>query len=234
MKTILRPSTDGSFVRDAIRDLVVVVVGILVALWLESWWQDQQDRREERQILTGLRDEFNANAEELKARMETWRFMRQKEIDKHELMGSPVNDDTVSVFQAVIERRMLESQGFFFDPRHGQLTSTINSGKLVLISNPHLRAMIADWPALVADHDYDEQLLMAGPARRMGALESQYISGWPDSKFENRYGDLMQDKTYDDLLDGSVWLLSRIITEGEEILELTDAIVKLINTEIGT
>ena len=63
MKTILRSSPEGTFVRDAVRDLVVVVVGILAALWLEAWWQDLGDRREERQILEDLREEFAANAE---------------------------------------------------------------------------------------------------------------------------------------------------------------------------
>jgi len=54
MKTILRPSGESSFLKDAARDLVVVVVGILAALWLESWWQERLDRNEEQQILAGL------------------------------------------------------------------------------------------------------------------------------------------------------------------------------------
>lgn len=56
MKTILRPYGEQYFLRDALRDPVVVIVGFLAALYLESWWQGrQQDRAEGRNHSAGLR-----------------------------------------------------------------------------------------------------------------------------------------------------------------------------------
>ena len=59
MKTILRPSGEQYFLKDAIRDLVVVVVGILAALYLESAWQDRLDRKEEQQIICRHRSQYS-------------------------------------------------------------------------------------------------------------------------------------------------------------------------------
>ena len=231
MKTILRSSPEGTFFRDAVRDLVVVVVGILAALWLEAWWQDLGDRREERQILEDLREEFAANAEELTDRLQTWQNVRQNKIDAHQLMGGPINDETMSALEEVLDRGGAAGR-FFFDPRHGQLTSVINSGKLGLISNPELRAMIADWPAAVADHDFDEELFISHERANIWPMERQYVAYWPETNFRSRYGDLMQSFEYDNSLRGSAGLLVLMINEGNEILELTNDIIALIDAEL--
>ena len=153
MRTILRPSGDQYFWKDAIRDLVVVVAGILAALWLESWWQDQQDQIEERQILTSLKEEFQANQVQLKDRIETWTRARSRQVELHALMGGEINEESIAEFRSIYRRYTGNGGRFFFDPRQGQLTSVINSGKLGLISSPELRSLIADWPALIADHE---------------------------------------------------------------------------------
>ena len=231
MRTILRSSTEGAFFRDAVRDLVVVVVGILVALWLESWWQDLGDRREEQQILEDLREEFAANAEELTDRLQTWRIVRQNKIDAHQLMGGPINDETVSALEEILNRSGAGGR-FFFDPRHGQLTSVINSGKLGLISNPDLRAMIADWPAAVADHDFDEDLFISHERTNIWGVERRYGANWPETNFTSRYDELMKNMEFDNSLGGSAGLLALMINEGNGILELTDDIIALIDSEL--
>ena len=50
-----------------ILDFVVVVIGILVAVQVEEWRQFQNDRAEERQVLSSISRELSADAEEIKA-----------------------------------------------------------------------------------------------------------------------------------------------------------------------
>ena len=40
----------------------MIVVSILVAFSIDAWWQERQDRVEEKRILNALRDEFLVNA----------------------------------------------------------------------------------------------------------------------------------------------------------------------------
>jgi hypothetical protein len=233
MKTILRPSGEQYFLKDALRDLVVVVVGILAALYLESAWQDHLDRKEEQQILVGLKQEFQVNRNDLHALMANWRRTQGRGAELHSLMGGPVNEETVAKFNDIYGRSNPtgSSERFFFDPRYGQLTSVINSGKLGLVENSELRSLIADWPAMVDDHDFDENLWIEFELNA-GQLEAQYQHTWPDSRFELRTGELMQDRIYDNGLGFSQNLMGRIINEGQEILNTTGRIIALIDAEL--
>ena len=233
MKTILKPSGEDSFWKDAIRDLVVVVVGILAALWLESWWQDQADRREEQHLLVGLRVEFLANRTQMESRIETWQRARRQAGDLHELMGGPITEETLADFKSIHSRGNSNGGRFFFDPRQGQLTSVINSGKLGLIENAELRSLIADWPALVADHDFDQKLWIQIYMGPHGQLLSQHFPSWPDSQFEYPTAELMQNSVFDNSLEGVSSILGLMIREGIGIIEATDRIVSLIDAEIG-
>jgi hypothetical protein len=122
MKTILRPSGESSFVSDAIRDLVVVVVGILAAVYLESWWQDGQDRAEEGLLLRGLRAEFIENKSQLTEKIS----YRSRTIDAADQAMQYMGMDFDGADAATVIRTFRGTSGMqFFDPRTGQLSSLI-------------------------------------------------------------------------------------------------------------
>lgn len=231
MKTILRKSGEHSFLKDALRDLIIVVAGILGALWIEATWQDYQDRQEEQAILADLRNEFQTNLDDLETRIAIWEEIRRNTEETHRFMGGPVNEETIAGFQEARNRRDPRSGGLFYDPRYGQLTSVLNSGKLGLIRNSELRAKIADWPTTVADHSTDENMLIGHQMGAFGELQAQYDRSWPDSQFESRAGELMLNRRFDHGLRVSYSLLSIMIREGRQILESTDTIIRLIDAE---
>jgi len=229
MKTILRPSGEQYFLKDALRDLVVVVVGILAALYLESWWQDRQDRAEEAQLLSGLREEFIANRAQLEQHLAHWSGTFAAQSQASELMDGNISEtDPGKVFPMFFGP---DGGSPFFDPRTGQLTSLINSGKLGLVESSDLRARLADWPDLVADLDVEREI----------ALHSIKTGYWPrllrylallDSPPETVLGDMLADKElYVEL--GIVHAnLRRSIGEGEVILQASDDIIALIDREL--
>ena len=48
-------------VRRAAGEFAVIVVGVLVALWLDAGWAWLQDRQDERALIADLRSDFEAN-----------------------------------------------------------------------------------------------------------------------------------------------------------------------------
>jgi hypothetical protein len=230
MKTVLKPSGENSFWVDAFRDLVIVVVGILAALWLESWWQDQLDRKQEQQILTGLRTEFSENRTELIRIIENWERVTSGLTDAHEMMGKPPTEETIEEFANVI--RSSVQGGIFYDPRFGQLTSVINSGQLGLISNANLRALIAGWPALVTDLDLEKQMFAESFTHGFGATSRRYGSLWQDSALEPEYEQLLNNRQFDNEIGFLIAIFNIMRNEGQTILEATNSIISLIETEL--
>jgi hypothetical protein len=227
MKTILRSSGDQYFLTDALRDLVVVVVGILAALYLESWWQDRQDRAEEAVLLAGLRDELVSNKAHLVEVMSSWSDVAESAEQALALMGKPV--DVVDPESAV--RTFRSTMGIrFFDPRIGQMSSLVSSGKLGLIQNPLLRAKIADWPSLVEDLDVERQASFYALMEGFGPLLGQFIPSRRDSPFDDRLGELLTNRAIHLQLDIVAGIMNRALGEGSTILQATDDIISLIDT----
>jgi hypothetical protein len=230
MKTILRPSGERSFTQDAIRDLVVVVVGILAALWLESAWQDRQDRVEEALLLHGLRTEFVDNREQLVDRLSVWSKVRESSLAARQLMGQSIgNIDTDQVrksFRSAVAMR-------FYDPRTGQLSSLISSGKLGLVRNAELRARIADWPSFIEDLEVEREGALHALMITLGPHVQEFIAaGPPGGPFEERLEALLSDRRiYNDLVNFAQ-NMNRSIREGGVILDTTDDIIAMIDSEL--
>ena len=55
----------GKYFKYAIGEIVLVVIGILIALCINNWNEERMERREERAILKQLKTEFSANLRQL-------------------------------------------------------------------------------------------------------------------------------------------------------------------------
>lgn len=229
MKTILRRSEIGSTMADVIRDLIVVIVGILAALWLESWWQDRQDRQEELVILKGLRTEFVMNRAQLVDKMSVWTDSMDAAEQAHMLMGMPV---TVEVRAKTRKMFIAVSRMQFYDPTQGQLMSLMSSGKLNLVRSADLRARIADWPDLVADLEIERSLAFFQMTEGLRPAVAKYIPSWPDSRFEVQVEGLLSDKDVDNHLADWRSNMVRLRQEGTLILEATDEVIRMIDDEL--
>jgi hypothetical protein len=232
MKTILQSASTGSFLKDAIRDLVVVIVGILAALWLEGWWQDRLDRKEEAFLLVGLREEFVANRQQLADHIKTWEYLFGAVVRARQLMGREVPQSEVGnvldTFRGTLSMR-------FFDPRQGQLSSLINSGKLGLVSNPSLRARIADWPGLVGDLEIERAIALHSFTDGYVKTLGQYVTIFrsDEKPFDDRVNELLADRAILHELNGIGSNAERMVEEGKLIIESTDEIIRLIDDELG-
>ena len=123
MKSFLRSSGESASLSDALRDLLIVVVGILGALWIESWWEGVQDRQEGRQILDSLRTEFIANRDQLVQIVSILEASTEAAEKIHRLTLAPPSD-----YETVLDeyiRSFMRTKRY--DPRMGQLTSVISS-----------------------------------------------------------------------------------------------------------
>lgn len=230
MRSLFRSDSSQSFLLDALRDLLVVIIGILAALWIDAWWQDQQDRREERLILEGLQEELRANRDQLMQISAIVEASADAALQLHLLTFDPPGDLGGSEVADLLSRFFDKKR---FDPRMGQLTSVINSGKLVLISNRELRALIADWPDVVADLEDNEKLLWDHSVNQLFPFMNRMTSAWDESAFPFDESLVLRSPEFDNILAQDNTYAIAFVEESKEVLATTNEIIELIGVELG-
>ena len=135
--------SDPPFLRRALPEFVLVVAGVLVALALEGWFANAQERRAESEYVADLLAEADANAEAL-AGVSSFRAEAEAELLRAErlLLGGEISPDSAAVFILA-----LEAGGTFeVVPR---ITTSVfddleSSGRLQYIRDPGLRRAVID------------------------------------------------------------------------------------------
>lgn len=127
----------------AIGEIVLVVIGILIALQIDNWNDENQKSKTETVYLESLKDEFAYNLSVLEQTMkENSKLIQDIDIltnvfDKHVL-------DSISEKQVAFLLNPLGKEVIYY-PASGVLTDIVSSGNLKLIKNDTLRQKLASF-----------------------------------------------------------------------------------------
>ncbi len=132
---------------------VAIVVSILLAFAIDAAWDASRERAEERQALSGLREEFRENLDLLEINLRAHRSTLSAATTLLAISDGgpqPAPDST-----AVLLRRVF-IDAFSYNPSVGVLQGLIASGDLGLIRDPGLRNLLASWPGQLEENAEDE------------------------------------------------------------------------------
>ena len=139
----------------AIGEIVLVVIGILIALQLNNLNEIDKVKDTEILYLNALHDEFSNNLIEVERVMKLnakGLAYANALLDK---MGTSDLDLTEKVFDSLMYRTiMAEIQ---YRPSPGILIELVNSGKLSIISNRELRLKLASWDGILTSVLFQEE-----------------------------------------------------------------------------
>lgn len=133
----------------AIGEILLVVIGILIALQVNNWNTERLDRQEEQLLLAQLRSEFISNREQIDDKV----ALRKKAADASLLILHAIsdsgNDFTTSEIDSLIAFII---PVFTFDPQNGIHNQLVEAGKLSVVRNARLREMISNWSGILTDY----------------------------------------------------------------------------------
>jgi hypothetical protein len=141
----------GKYFKYAIGEILLVVIGILIALQINNWNINQNEKKQEFKILQDLKVEFNANQKDA-LRM----------LDTH--MSFIISMNRIQELYALENYNQLELDNAIqtiiligsYTPRPGASNNLINSGNLSIIQNEELRNQLTVWSGVVEDLFDDE------------------------------------------------------------------------------
>jgi hypothetical protein len=123
---------------------VAIVVSILLAFWIQAWWDDRQQQNHEQVILASLLTELTTTQNRLRGIDSFAGGIRDSSARLLEAAVGPESQ----ISDQEIDRLLGETTwyvplGFLATP---ELDSLVNSDDLWLISNDQLKRMLRTWP----------------------------------------------------------------------------------------
>ncbi|WP_143057806.1 DUF6090 family protein [Maribacter orientalis] len=145
----------GKYLKYAIGEIILVMIGILLALQVNNWNQQRIASNKEELLLKALHDEFVKNKAQL-----------EKVIATHELaMAStqyviaqfPIDPKKINL-DTFYEKKNYWARSYTFNPSQGVIRSLVNTSSFELISNTELRRLLVSWEDVLADYKEEEEL----------------------------------------------------------------------------
>ena len=150
-QNLLLENKTGKYFKYAIGEIVLVVIGILLALSINNWNEDRKDKILEQNYLLKIHEEFKNNKEQFDHIISMHRQSYKSGNWIIENYNKPdINIDTLRKHLLVFRF------SYTYNPSKSSIDAIINSGKLGIIRDNELSSKLIEWPELIADYQEEE------------------------------------------------------------------------------
>lgn len=154
-KSLLGSTNLKTYLLYGIGEIVLVVVGILIAFQLEELREADQRRRQEQQILAQLHADFLQN----KAEFEKTKAGHEEVRDMVQWLMNEAPFDDLSKVDTVKRYLGRSFNHHTYDPTSASIDALTNTASFDLISDDTLRSQITRWKDMVGDLNEDEYFI---------------------------------------------------------------------------
>lgn len=222
------------YVLYAIGEIVLVMVGILLALQVNNWNQDRLNQIEINEMLSKLHVEFKANKEVLQ---------EYRTIENRAIGASMGLINLVGVSKEELYRHNLDSLFFESFPSNelafanNAVNNIVENGRLSLLRDETITSLLYKWNSLSEIRQIRFEKLDSWnnqhfipfllPHISLKEMDSNANYRWAGkSKVKPDYYPLFQKIEFENLLDNSLWLHQQIIERLLETEVLIDEIIE--------
>ena len=229
---LMEKNKTGKYLKYAIGEILLVIIGILIAVSINGWKEDRKLYNEEQSILKDLKQEMDLNLKTLEIVIAE----HEKSLKAAEEIKELFDDrDAFNKMPAKTFSRLafrMESN-FTYDPQNGILNSLINSGRLSLFSNKELKYLLASFKDLTVDAFETTNSINR---ERPPLMHKSYLIGYvkKDGKIISYDSKLKYDdeafRLYNKLYFR--WVRKQGLEEERDLKQELEKIINLINQEI--
>jgi hypothetical protein len=212
----------------------IIVVSILLAFWVDAWWEDRKDRAEEERIVGLIHAEAVANRQLFAEHRQLHqgivdaglrlleRTGPNAEVEDHEI------DELIGDLATFIDWWTVE-------PSVGAVASILQSGQISLIESGELRVELAAWESLVEDVRGNEAVVLRFSDGVLGDYwyeNAPYRSVFPseiigESRFAIDIEAILRDRRFESLVHNKMLTEMGILEDYRELEASTARLVSL-------
>lgn len=144
----------SKYLKYAIGEILLVVIGILIALQINNWNQNRISKLEELQTIKSLLAELESNYTTF---TESYTFQVNRLNAVVQLLKIDAREHSWKYLDSL---NTIATYSNTYNPSLGLYNTTINSGKIENISNDSLKIKIAKFKDVIIDYQEDEQFVI--------------------------------------------------------------------------
>lgn len=155
-QNLLMENKTSRYFKYAIGEIILVVIGILIALQINTWNQNKENTQQENQILNQLLIEYTNNLNQLNSKINIRQEILKSSLILLNYRKKDVNKIEADSFNLRVSRMITRPT---FDPELGVTNELNNSGRLYLLKNEALRNKITSFPSFLSEVQEEERVI---------------------------------------------------------------------------
>jgi len=224
--------------RYAIGEIVLVVIGILIALQINNWNQDRLSSIEERNIYKNLSTEFKTNRIQLQVDI----TQNNNSMSAGKILMNLIGSDETALKAVNLDSlifQFFESGGINFS--ENTILELIQSGKMQYIKNDTIKNLIFEWTqrkeSVVFTYNQKQRvinLLLAYMYKRypIKNIDIYGVLKWKEpSKLDIDKFRIFYDVEFESLMDDQLYNLQGMLDQQKKLNDIVEQIIELTNTE---
>lgn len=235
----MEKNKNGKYLKYALGEIILVVIGILIALSINNWNSHKKESLIKNNLLIALETEFIKNLNQLDTIL---KYDNEVVESSFEFLKLNHNDSILhdEVYMGYLMQKT--SWVWTFDPQNGALRSGISSGEINFIENKILINKLFSWDDVVADARENEKIAYNTRLVSQPVIE-KYIRNvnfrnsvkkeLGDSKFDSDYKGLVLDPLFEDYISNRYTRMQEAINELNDVRNLNMDILQLIEEELN-
>nr|WP_298992236.1 DUF6090 family protein [uncultured Polaribacter sp.] len=149
-RKLLNENRFNKYLIYAIGEIVLVVIGILIALQINNWNENRKEKSEVSSVLKNLYDEFTANKTLIKTTKLETASVKKVGLDLMQLFGKS-KEEIITKNPDSLLYLVLEPGDF--RASENTINDLVQSGRLKLLSNKKLKEQLYKWQSTLKDFD---------------------------------------------------------------------------------
>ena len=152
-QNLIMENKTGKYLKYAIGEIVLVVIGILLALQISEWNTNYKRNKTESQLLQDIHKEFLDNKEQFRV-VKSYHIISFDATESLlSMMPIDLNKIKIDTIVSLLDKTYYN---WTFNPKQSTINTLINTSSFDIISNVELRKLLQNWTDLYLDYNEEE------------------------------------------------------------------------------
>ncbi len=240
-QNLIMKNQTSKYFKYAVGEIILVVIGILIALQINNWNENRKLNLQEQTALNNIHRDFLKNKAILEDIKTSTELIMKHGVQILNHTGSKTKPDTEDIFNSWLNE-LYNSTPYY--PQNGFLDDLLSSGKLSIFKNAELRNLLSSWKPEVeileerfSTVDKNEDILNTYIIEHGSWLNADQVSEntnvtFPVSGFTVDNRDLLKVLQFENLVENLVIAAGNYYSTQKKTEKLLDDINTLLETEI--